>query len=243
MWFWRPFCGHVRFAWARCLRFCHILLLIHCFRGLACLVCRLLRLFVPCSQPYSCSSSTGFSVSSATSVRFGLDFPVLCVISIWLRVMLGDSCRNWLRTVAVCYAAAVGRVFCLRVGTRPSVDVVRCPAGLYQKNAKILFLGLDNAGKTTLLHMLKDDRVTTSHPTMHPGTSSFFTPFHEAVPVSASCFWVFVVGRLRLRQVWWAAARVDARVSQAKRSCPSRTFDSKRSIWVATRQVFAFISE
>lgn len=93
--------------------------------------------------------------------------------------------------------------------------------GLYQKTARIVFLGLDNSGKSTLLMVLKENRLMLICPNYYPTS--------EEVVIGQIKYQIFDVGGQEAARRSWKLYlnRVDAVIFMVDASDRSRFDEAK----------------
>lgn len=96
--------------------------------------------------------------------------------------------------------------------------------GLWKKEAKLIFLGLDNAGKSTLLHYLKTGKIVQIDPTHQPVS--------QEVQVEKINFKTFDLGgHDAVREIWDEyAMTTDAIVYLVDLSDPERFPESRKQL-------------
>mgnify|MGYP001037391148 CR=1 FL=1 len=96
--------------------------------------------------------------------------------------------------------------------------------GFFQKSANIIFLGLDNAGKTTMLYMLQNDKFTQTDSTVHP---------HQAeVTIGNIKFNSYDLGgHMQARKTWREyAGTVDGIIFMVDAAAPERLSEAKSEL-------------
>lgn len=102
--------------------------------------------------------------------------------------------------------------------------------GLYHKTGKILFLGLDDAGKTTLLQRLKEGSLGTHKPTIHPN-------IEELDMGSITLKTYDLGGHFEARRLWKEYfVNVDAIVFLVDAANPDRFEESRKELDLLLQQ-------